>query len=189
MKFHNNHILSLLTIGIVFCSILFMLSSKNRRQREYFDVINKMMAQSIDINVLNNCYMSSVSRQLLNEPVEFRFVVYIDSTECTQCRLNHLIDYLPFNSLLNTKSGQMLVIIEPKADDTSFVRSFVDDCNDFPCILDVERSFAKANTYLPSNEAFHNFFINKNNEVILVGDPTTNDAVDELFQKRILGNN
>lgn len=83
----------------------------------------------------------------------------------------------------------MLVVIEPKADDTSFVRNFVNECNEFPCILDVDGSFAKANTFLPSNKAFHNFFINKNNEVILVGDPTTNSAVNELFQKRILCKN
>lgn len=187
MKFHNKHILVVITFG--FCSILFILAFKNKRQHEYFDVLSHMMSQSIDINVLNNCYMSSVSRQLLNEPVEFRFVVYIDSTECTQCRLNHLIDYLPFSSLLNTRSGQMLVVIEPKAYDTNFVRNFIDEYSEFPCILAVDGSFAKANTFIPSCKAFHNFFINKNNEVILVGDPTTNSAVDELFQRRILCKN
>lgn len=73
--------------------------------------------------------------------------------------------------------------------DISIVKNFVDECDFLPCILDIEDSFAKANAHLPSNNAFHSFFINKKNEVVLVGDPTTNSAVGKLFQKHILEQN
>lgn len=186
MKSHKEYALlcpaTIFVVGIIRICMVY----KNGRQHEILDEISTMMAHPVDINVLGNCYMSSDNRQLLKEPAEYRFLLYIDSTECTECRLTHLTEYLTLDSLLRAKSGQMLVIVTPKTHDTVTAKNFVDECDFIPCILDTEGLFSKANAYLPTNHAFHSFFINKRNEVVLVGDPTRNRNVGDLFRKRIL---
>ena len=173
-------------ISIGFGIVCLCVASRKGRQHELLDEMSAMMAHPVNINILSNCYLSSDNKQLLKESAEYRFLLYIDSTECTECRLNHLTEYLTLDSLLKTISGQMLVIVAPKAHDTVIAKNFVDEYDFIPCILDTAWLFAKTNVYLPTHHAFHSFFINKRNEVILVGDPTRNKHVGELFRKHIL---
>lgn len=79
----------LLCIAIGVYIILMCLSSKNRRQHEFIDEMNNMTAHPIDINVLSNCYMSSVNRRLLKKVYEIQI--------CTLYRFNRMYP-VPFES-------------------------------------------------------------------------------------------
>lgn len=129
---------------------------------------------------------AAINMRSINDSIP-KMVIYIDSTECSSCRIGHLSEY---ESLAKeaTYSGNFLlvIIISPPRKDFEYTRHLLELYNNpFPVYLDRNHSFRKENTFIPDDIRFHAFFIDANNRPILVGDPTRSDKTQELF-KRVL---
>lgn len=57
---------------------------------------------------------------------------------------------------------------------------------DHPVYLDRNADFVKLNP-LPDNSSFHTFLLDKNNKVLVIGNPVLNPTVKDLYIKEILG--
>ena len=55
----------------------------------------------------------------------------------------------------------------------------------YPIILDTKGEFAKLNPHLPENKAMHTFLLDKDNNVILVGNPLLNSKIEKLFKTTV----
>ena len=56
---------------------------------------------------------------------------------------------------------------------------------DYPILLDTLGEFEKLNPHLPKNRALHTFLLDENNNVILVGNPSQNRKIKEMFYKTV----
>ena len=52
-----------------------------------------------------------------------------------------------------------------------------------PIYLDVNGSFCKRNSSIPSDLRFHKFFVSPDSHPVFVGDPLASDTLYELFEK------
>ena len=81
----------------------------------------------------------------------YRLVVYIDSVQCSSCSLQEMYHWEPF-----------IDSISKDKDDT---------CG----------SFLNANKHIPNNSLLHTFMIDKNDSVVLIGNPHTNPKIRDLL--------
>ena len=52
---------------------------------------------------------------------------------------------------------------------------------DYPCFLDTSCVFRRANKSIPDNNLFHTFLLDESNNVIMVGNPQTNEKIRRLL--------
>lgn len=117
-----------------------------------------------------------------------KMVIYIDSTECSSCRIGHLSEYESL-AVECTRNGPYLlvIILSPLEKDYEYTRHLLESYNNpFPVYLDKNHSFRKENAFIPDDNRFHAFFVDANNRPILVGDPTRSKKVLQLLQQKQL---
>lgn len=116
-----------------------------------------------------------------------KLVLFVDSSSCSGCFLSRLISYYGINDSLVAHGGEMLVLLHPRKDKLKEVRKRL-KLERFPfwCIVDKEGEFVRHNPDIPDNWILHTFILDENNNVMLVGDPTTNVRINELLCKKIL---
>ena len=50
---------------------------------------------------------------------------------------------------------------------------------------DLDGSFERLNPHIPTGEDFHTFLLNKENKVVLIGNPTHNEKLNKLYLTEI----
>lgn len=117
-----------------------------------------------------------------------RLVVYIDSTECSSCRINQLHKYSQYASLADLYPGlETVVVIWPNSE----VAENID--NDlahrkfpFDVFIDREGSFLRENPWMPSiGRNQHAFLTGKDGLPVVTGDPITSAGRDRLLRNAI----
>lgn len=116
-----------------------------------------------------------------------KLLLYVDSLSCSSCFLSHLTNYYEINDSLAAHGSQMLVVMQPQKRLLEEIESRMSH-ERFPfwCIVDADGEFIKSNPGIPDNQLLHAFALDEQNKVILVGDPTRNDRIKELFYREVL---
>ncbi len=109
-------------------------------------------------------------------------IIYIDSTECSSCKIGHLPRYNALYNLLNSDySYDLLVVISPKAKEREWVIRQLQFTMGFPVYLDDGSRLLSLNTFIPHDNRFHCFLTDANGKVVFVGDPTWGDTTNTYF--------
>lgn len=117
-----------------------------------------------------------------------KLVIFIDSTQCTSCRINQISAYSSF-AKESAKSQRYLlaIIIQPQKDEANqVIRQIERSRFPVPVYIDTANVFRNNNPYLGRDARFHAFLTDSNNSPILIGDPTSNKKSFELFYKVLL---
>lgn len=113
-----------------------------------------------------------------------RLVVYFDSTVCQSCRLNKLYEWEPILNLEQKMNFEVMFIFSPTKSQSKLIyRSLA--TNKFPHVVWFDRNneFKTNNGFIPKDTRFHTFLLNKQNEIVFVGDPLYNNKLNNLFEK------
>lgn len=124
-----------------------------------------------------------VHREELSGP---KMVVFIDSTECTSCRLSKLMVYDSVERL-SEESGnfRLVVLISAKKGEEAKIRDLLSHSEiPFPVYLDSGREFRGHNPSVPDDSRFHSFFLDGSGRPILIGDPSGSASMMSLLKKR-----
>lgn len=124
-----------------------------------------------------------------------KLIVWYDSLFCTPCQAiamykwYNIVDYA--DSL--APSFRIVYLFSPRKDDIGIVyRTLKADKFEYPIFIDHQSSFAKQNQGIPKNQDLHSFLLDKNNNVVMVGNPLHNPRLWELYkmviQKMITNN-
>lgn len=164
--------------------ILFVLScndetSYTRQQLE------RMLSSRIEIPVNDLIVWGNGNNiQCANAP-EYTLVVYIDSFACTTCMMKSL--YL-WNHLLGQihDAGQQIstvfIMSVPESNGLDDLKTSFDESGlEHSIFVDTASCFQQINPQIPNNPLFHTFLINKNDSVVLVGDPLRNEQIKEMM--------
>jgi hypothetical protein len=117
----------------------------------------------------------------------YKVLIYVDSAGCTNCKLQlhkwkELIAYtdsatggtVPFLFFFHAKDYREINHLLKKDD------------FDFPVCMDKKDKLNKLNKF-PSDITFQTFLLDKDNKVIVIGNPVHNLAVRDLYVKQITG--
>ena len=117
---------------------------------------------------------------------DYRFIIYIDSTDCSTCSLKNMYYWENIlDSLTKYKSNiSVNPIFSPRR---TILNRFLNNLQEynfrFPIYVDTCNAFLRANPHIPSNPLLHSFLLDENDSVILVGNPIRNKKIEELFFK------
>lgn len=116
-----------------------------------------------------------------------RLVVYIDSSSCSSCSLNRLARFTQFAALSQTDPEfEMVVLLWPDSETSQTVEDNVKHRGfPFDVFIDYDGSFSDSNPYHPGIDVrFNCFLLDKENNPVMVGDPTSGRQIEALFREQ-----
>lgn len=120
---------------------------------------------------------------LLNRPS--KMVIYVGKDGCTDCKLRSLLPIYMFILENKHRENFAVVIILNTADREATEKLLTDMRFRQTVFYDLDGSFERLNPHLPSGEDFHTFLLNKENKVVLIGNPTHNEKLNKLYLNEI----
>jgi len=117
-----------------------------------------------------------------------RMVIYIDSQECSICRIDNLGCYIALMRLCENYGVDFIILFSPRTEQLyGVIKHLLDIRYPFPVYIDNEAVFATSNEHIPSSQEYHSFLLNENNYPIYVGDPVYSKT-EKAFKllKRVL---
>ena len=172
-------------IGLV--SLLFFACNVNNEQKKLKAEIRLFKTKSIilpdNMLALNCDELMEQDSLLLRRPL--KMVLYINQDGCTGCKLRQLIPIFMF-ILENQNNENFGAIIILNTSDIEYAKQILKEIRFCKTVFyDLDGSFERLNTHLPSKEHFHTFLLNKENKVLLVGNPVHNEKLKKLYLKEI----
>ena len=124
-----------------------------------------------------------VRREELSGP---KMIVFIDSTECSSCRLSKLMVYDSVERLSREGGNfRFVVLISAKKSESAKVRDLLLHSEiSFPVYLDTEHDFRRLNPSIPDDVRFHSFFLDGSGHPVFIGNPAGSARMMSLLEKR-----
>lgn len=126
----------------------------------------------------------------LNISQQIKIIVYYDSTHCAICQLKQIHNWNKYIEYLNALTPDVSVyfIISPSNEQIKNTTLNIQHLKLTPynIILDSTNTFKKINPVIPlNNSSLHTFLLDKNNRIVLIGNPLNGDAMWELFKSTL----
>lgn len=118
---------------------------------------------------------------------ELKILIYTDSASCASCKISKMTLWKPFMDFSNNYNNKLKLIFIFTSNNSQRIWKELDVFQfEYPYIIDTLGEFELLNPHLPKNKALHTFLLDKNNNVILVGDPIYNEKMYyEEVEKRL----
>lgn len=118
---------------------------------------------------------------------DYKVLVYIDSAGCVDCRtqLTKWKDFILFTDSAASEAVSFLFFFHPKSEREAF-RMLKYDNFDYPVCIDLEDSLNKLNQF-PQEIEFQSFLLDRENKVVVIGNPIQNPAVKYYYLEQITG--
>lgn len=175
-----NHLLSSV---FLFAFINIFASGCKGKQEEVADKIKLMQSCPVDL-CLDRMECVRDIGQTTNSS-KYTMVVYVDSSQCTPCALNHLQFW---NKLIDeTRKGHIDIsytfILDTKNQEKEDIGVELETNSLKGCIyIDTTSVFITNNPQIPKEREYHSFLIDANNRILLVGNPVNNENVRKLYK-------
>lgn len=151
--------------------------------------LTQMSGKVVILDSLTPIFLGKeMSGKIKIEPKYARLVVYYDSTYCQSCRINRLDEW---NGIISLEKKydynfDVMFIFSPVSDQhNSLRRSFATNRFNHIVWFDKDGFLMKLNQFIPNDNRFHIFLLDKNNKIVLVGDPLSNHGIMSLFEAMI----
>ena len=173
---------------VVFVLSSIMFSSCSHRQKIQ-EQITKMNSQSVAIDLYNMQRVDPLMSECYDSiDEEFSFVVFTDSNQCSGCSLNKMSSWNTLLKLEKLTNGKVKFnfIVEPRSGDELSVLQTAKNI-DFvhPLYIDTRHVFRNANAFIPKDPLFHIFLLDKDQKIVLIGNPLLNKKIEKLAIKVI----
>lgn len=133
---------------------------------------------------------SMLNGRPLNEMIsitqsQFVYVSYVDSFACSSCNLAHISNWYYLTRDLKRTDFCNIYIIFPTKKDRNFIiekigRNLLDGKRVY---IDTTGVFERHNPHLPKEQVLHTFLINKDRNVVLIGNPLESKRIENLFKR------
>ena len=120
-----------------------------------------------------------------------KMVFYVDSSLCNSCTMGRLHEWQPIitkTDECNDNVDFFFIFSPSKKDIRSTKMTIKNSILKNAIHLDILGMFRQANPHIPNNPHLHTFLLDKDNNVILAGNPLTNTKINEIFFKLIHSN-
>lgn len=169
--------------------LLFFVSCKNEKHEYVLNMLQDwddkefLLPSKLNFTIDGKEYID----YKIQTEIEYKLVVYVDSTGCTSCKLRlpawkefmSEVDSLAFGSV------QFLFFFVPK-NEKELSNILLIDRFRYPVCVDPMDSLNILNN-IPKETMFQTFLLNKSNRVVAIGNPVHNSKVKELYLNIITG--
>ncbi len=116
-----------------------------------------------------------------------KLIVYIDSTECTTCRINHLGLYGKLFGLSRERGtfDVVLLLANVAVYGVPVMRYMSDLEIDCPIYVDVDNAFLGLNHSVPEDKRLRAFFVDDAGTPLCIGDPTITENMYQVFLRAL----
>ena len=165
--------------------VTFVFGCKGSNKRDIETILSEMKSQPIDLCLDRMvCRYENRDTCISDEQCyDYKMVMYMDSTECSPCRINDLYLWNDYVDRKPSKTKFYFIFSIKKVDVVNSYLALADagfhDCVYF----DTCQAFKNSNKVIPAERQFHTFLMNAKNEIIMVGNPVENRDIQELFNK------
>ena len=112
--------------------------------------------------------------------------MYYSNIECSSCTINNLIEYHDiYKKIGGGTLFSPIIIFGLNNQYYSITSNLQSHGIDFPVIIDKYNDFRSINPSIPDDSRYHTFLLDRNNRVVLVGNPLSSDAMWSLFRKTL----
>lgn len=112
-------------------------------------------------------------------------VMFVDQSQCSECRLRRLSDYR-FLLRLEDRGINVLFIFSPGSENVNEVlEDLIGYKYPYNVWIDAQGEFARMNRHIPDLINFHTFLLDSNNFPVFVGDPVVSDGMMPILEKAI----
>ena len=177
----------------IFLTILLLLFACNTDKQEITESLIQL--QSAPITVNTDKMVAYFDGDIIKtQPPRYdamKLVFYIDSALCNSCNMKRLYEWQP---IVDHAKGcndniDFFFIFSPSQKDIRSTKMTIKNSILENAIhLDTLGLFRQANPHIPDNPNLHTFLLDKDNKVVLVGNPLTNSKINEMFFKLIHDN-
>ena len=170
----------------IYCTIIISTSCTHwKTQRDIKDfrtTVIKMPSKSEMIqngkHVIDTCIQPNTPK--------IKLIVYYASEGCVSCNVNHLDNWEDLFRLGPRNLFSPIIIFSPNAEQyETLINSLKLQGFHFPIYIDKNNIFQQLNKKLPADTRYHIFLLDKWNNVILVGNPLSGDAMWNLFKSTL----
>ena len=113
-------------------------------------------------------------------------IIYYDSTGCSSCQINRLA--MTESLFMQDSTGRFtpILLFAPGKDQYgNVVKSLKEQAFPFPVFIDRTNEFIRRNDPILADTRFQSFLLDRNNRIVLIGNPLNGDAMWELFKSTL----
>lgn len=170
-------------------SILFLLTScKENKKEEVARLVQEWQGKEIVFpkNITFTRFVTDTVDYQIPQS-DYKVLIYVDSIGCTSCKLQlpKWKELIVYTDSVTGGSIPFLFFFQSK-DDKELRYILKQDNFDRPVYIDRDSELDKLN-HFPQNITFQTFLLDKDNKVVVIGNPIHNLAVKDLYLKQITG--
>lgn len=168
----------------LFSILLFLFACNDSVSIE--EAVTKLHGKQIEINWSDMVVPNSSDNDLQKSFLErhLKIVVPFEEDKCNQCLIKHLLACVHYMKSMPKDSVAYVCIIPAHRDDIlSAVKGI--DLSDLCIISDIDNNYSKTNRIEDYNSFFRTYLLDKDNRVVLVGDPLRSTDLQKLYTEKI----
>ncbi|MCL2502971.1 MAG: hypothetical protein FWE99_07560 [Bacteroidales bacterium] len=165
--------------------LLLFSCSGNRLTKSVEQFMGQQIVLSADWNAVYKG-RDTVLTGFIEAPV--KLVVWYDSLGCGSCEVGKMHEWNKITAYADSLAPwfSIVYLFTPRrADLRSVDRAVKIDKFDYPVFIDKDATFIQQNPKLPKNRQLHSFLLDKNNRVVMVGNPLHNPTLWALYKTTI----
>lgn len=173
-------------IVIWLCLAGLVFASCDSRKVKIKKQIDELYSNVLDIPY---CDMDTllIDPLIFSNDAKYNLLVYVDSSECTPCYASHHQEWeYTLNECKKYNPSITLTIIIESSIITDEIKEIFLRSN-FPKSIFIDKTgiFRKKNPTFPNANNMHVLLLDKDNKVLLVGNPLNNKKIEELLYKKL----
>lgn len=161
--------------------------SQWRIKNEIESFCQETVSLPADLEMVCESTVLSDSLELaLTDPI--KLILYFSADRCTSCVIRGLEDYEKVFKLKVEGLFSPIIMFSPQDDDREYkglITNLKFQSLPYPIFIDKHNKFPQLNAKLPEDSRYHTFLLDKNNRVVLVGNPLASDKMWSLFNSTL----
>lgn len=168
---------------IVLLILLFWVYGCKSPQDDIKDRILEMKAKTVSIPYSQmRLYIRDSVIKKPNTQAEYKLVVYMDSSHCSECEMKKMHLWDDFVKLEDKYDGRFSVVFIVQTSSNSTFDAIVSALDryevEYQIYVDNANVFSKQNPHIPSRKMYHVFLLDEKNNVVFVGNPLLNSDIE-----------
>ena len=172
-----NYIFLLFVIG----GVIFVGCSRYKIRRDLASLSNICIHIPNDMEVVENGVM--LQEYQYKQSLKPKLIFYYNNQGCNACKISHIYDLYKLFDMNDSESFDILIIVAPAVqqyEDVITQVKYQRHC--FPIYIDKKNEFISMNSKLSNDSRYHTFLLDKNNRIILIGNPVYSTDMWNLFK-------
>lgn len=172
-------------IIILFFSIICLTGCKKARLRaDLMELMQSTVVLPDKVSCIFNGEIHPMPDSVRTAP---KLIVYVDSSECTTCRIAHISQYDQVFRISEDKGSfeVILLLYNINLSGIPLTRYLSDLEIGYPVYVDEENLFRSLNPVVPDDRRLHTFLVETSGTPLCVGDPSASEQMLDVFLRAL----